>query len=402
MHALRRGASVIRPVLLSALRPTLLGIAIVLSGAHGACAQRFSATFDAGAAAVRYADSLDVEAATFTPAFAFSTASTSLSADGTFAQGGGGVWSLQGRFAGSAFTPSLGRVRAALAGSAGGSAHEDGTRTGELLARVRLHLMERAWGVWAGGGGGRTWDGDVWRDMFVGDAGIWLRTTATTIVLSAAPAVVDDTIRYTDAELSARWATSRLELSGVAGARTGSGLPTVAGSKRAWASVSATLWLRDRLALVAGGGSYPVDFTQGYPGGRFIQAGLRMAIGGSARTANASGKSGSDTHRTAPSDRSSAASRIASFGVEPGGGDEITLRVSAPDAHTVEVSGDFTNWEAIPLERDSRGQWTVTLPITPGTHQLNVRLDRSAWVVPPGLMTITDESGTSGLLVITR
>jgi hypothetical protein len=402
MRAPQRGGRVTRRVGLAAVRPALLGIAVVLAGARGARAQRFSATFDAGAAAVRYADSLDVEAATFTPAFAFSTASTSLNADGTFAQGGGGVWSLQGRFSGSAFTPALGSVRAELAGNAGGSAHEDGTRTGELLARARLHLMESTWGAWAGGGGGRTWDGDVWRDMFVGDAGIWLRASASTIVLSAAPAVVDDTIRYTDAELSARWTSSRVELSGVAGARAGSGLPTVAGSKRAWASVSATLWLRDRLALVAGGGSYPVDFTQGYPGGRFIQAGIRMAIGGRARTANASAALSSDAHRSATHGRAGAASRIASFGIEPGTGSDVTLRLSAPDARSVEVSGDFTNWEAIPLARDSRGEWTVTLPITSGTHQVNVRLDGSAWVVPPGLMTISDESGTSGLLVITR
>jgi hypothetical protein len=213
-----------------AMRVFPLGVALILAAPRGASAQRLSATLDAGAAAVRYADSLDVSAATLSPAFDFITRSTTLSGAGTLAQGGSGVWSLQGQIAGSAFTPPLGNVRAELAGSAGGSAHEDGTRTGELLARARLHFMKRAWGVWAGGGGGRTWDGDVWRDMLVGDAGVWARAGRGTLVLGTAPAVVDDTIRYTDTELSARWVTTRLELGGVVGARTGHGLPTVAGS----------------------------------------------------------------------------------------------------------------------------------------------------------------------------
>ncbi len=387
-----------------AMRALTLGVALILAAPRGASAQQLSATLDAGAAAVRYADSLDVSAATLSPAFDFITRSTTLSGAGTFAQGGNGVWSLQGQLAGSAFTPPLGNVRAELAGSAGGSAHEDGTRTGELLARARLHFMKRGWGVWAGGGGGRTWDGDVWRDMLVGDAGVWARSGGGTLVLSTAPAVVDDTIRYTDTELSARWATTRLELGGVVGARAGHGLPTVAGSKRAWGSISMTLWLAEHLGLVASGGSYPVDFTQGYPGGRFMQVGIRMAIGrmkSSASTARTRGRDGA-VDRDSPNDRASGTKLISAFDIEHGTGNQVTLRVRAPGARTVEISGDFTSWTAVPLERGAEGWWTVTLPIESGTHQLNVRVDGAAWVAPPGLMTITDESGSSGLLSIPR
>jgi hypothetical protein len=264
--------------------------------------------------------------------------------------------------------------------------------------------MKRVWGVWAGVGGGRTWDGDVWRDMLVGDAGAWARAGAGTLVLSTAPAVVDDTIRYTDTELSARWATTRLELGGVVGARAGHGLPTVAGSKRAWGSVSATLWLGEHLGLVASGGSYPVDFTQGYPGGRFMQVGIRMAVGRAKNSASAARARGSDgdVDRDSPSDRVSDTKLISAFDTEHGTGDQVTLRVRAPGARTVEISGDFTSWEAVPLERGADGWWMVTLPIESGTHQLNVRLDGEAWVAPPGLMTITDESGSAGLLSVSR
>lgn len=383
-------------------RCTALGAAALVALTASAHTQSLSATLDAGAAAVRYADSLEITAATLTPTLALLAPAATLTAAGTFAQGGSGVWSLQGQLAGSAFTPSLGSVRGELIGSAGGSAHQDGTRTGELLARARLHFIKRSWGVWAGGGGGRTWDGDVWRDMVVGDAGIWARAGASTLVLTAAPAVVDDTIRYTDTELAARWVTPRVEIGGVVGARAGSGLPTVAGSTRAWGSVSATLWLREHLALVAGGGSYPVDFTQGYPGGRFIQAGIRMAIGRGiasqtgARSREAGAEGGSR------SGHGSAGGAITAFATEHGAGDDVTLRVRAPEARTVEIAGDFTSWEPVPLSRGSDGWWTATLPIPEGTHQLSVRLDGSAWVVPPGLVTITDESGVSALLVVSR
>ena len=262
--------------------------------------------------------------------------------------------------------------------------------------------MKHSWGAWAGGGGGRTWDGDVWRDMVVGDAGLWGRTGATTLVLSAAPAVVDDTIRYTDTELAARWVTPRVEIGGVVGARAGRGLPTVAGSTRAWGSVSATLWLREHLALVAGGGSYPVDFTQGYPGGRFIQAGFRMAIGrGNASSTNLRSRH-AGANAGSRSVRESAGEAIADFATELESGGDVTLRVKAPGAHTVEIAGDFTSWAPIPLARSADGWWTATLPISEGTHQLSVRLDDAAWLVPPGLMTITDESGVSGLLVVSR
>lgn len=365
-------------------------------------AQTLSATLDAGAAAVRYADSLEITAATLSPTLSLLSPATTLSATGTFAQGGSGVWSLQGRLAGSAFTPPLGSVRAELVGSAGGSAHQDGSRTGELLGRARVHFVKQSWGVWAGGGGGRTWDGDVWRNMILGDAGIWARAGASTLVLTAAPAVVDDTVRYTDTELAARWVTPRVEIGGVVGARAGRGLSTVAGSTSAWGSVSATLWLREHLALVAGGGSYPVDFTQGYPGGRFIQAGFRMAIGRSSasssdirpRDAGADARSGSDDE--------GAGGAIAAFATERGAGGDVTLRMRAREARTVEIAGDFTSWEPVPLARSADGWWTVTLPISDGTHQLSVRLDGSTWLVPPGLMTITDESGVSGLLVVSR
>lgn len=378
-----------------AARRLVAGGAALFGIATGVPAQEAAVTLDAGAAGVRYADSLDVTVATLSPALTLAWPAATLAAAGTYAQGGQGAWSLQGELAGSAFTPAVGRWRGELAGSAGGSAHEDGTRTGELLAQGRVHFMHGSWGAWAGGGAGRTWDGAVWRGVVLGDVGLWRRAGRATVLATATPAVVDDTIRYTDAEVAARWVTPRLELGALLGARAGNGLPTVAGSTHAWGSVTATVWMFDHLALVASAGSYPVDFTQGFPGGRFLSLGVRMALRRPARAA-------SHAPPLAARDGGGAASPIAGFEVRSAPVAQRLLRVRAPGARRVEIAGDFTDWEPRPLARAADGWWTITLPIDPGTHQMNVRLDGTAWVVPPGLTTITDESGTSGLLVIPR
>jgi 1,4-alpha-glucan branching enzyme len=79
----------------------------------------------------------------------------------------------------------------------------------------------------------------------------------------------------------------------------------------------------------------------------------------------------------------------------------VTLRVNAPLAQLVEVSGDFTNWTPVRLERQSDGSWSAAFPIDRGKYQMNLRLDGGKWLVPPGLLSMLDEFGGSvGLLII--
>jgi hypothetical protein len=41
------------------------------------------------------------------------------------------------------------------------------------------------------------------------------------------------------------------------------------------------------------------------------------------------------------------------------------------------------------------------LPLKPGKYQMNLRIDGGNWLVPPGLLSMSDEfGGTVGLLVI--
>jgi hypothetical protein len=55
----------------------------------------------------------------------------------------------------------------------------------------------------------------------------------------------------------------------------------------------------------------------------------------------------------------------------------------------------------MPLARAGDGLWALTLPVTPGKYQMNMRLDGGQWLVPPGLLPMLDEFGGSvGLLII--
>lgn len=46
------------------------------------------------------------------------------------------------------------------------------------------------------------------------------------------------------------------------------------------------------------------------------------------------------------------------------------FRFTAPDAKSVLLAGDFTDWqkEALPMQQGSGGVWTATVKLSPGAH----------------------------------
>ena len=151
-----------------------------------------------------------------------------------------------------------------------------------------------------------------------------------------------------------------------------------------------------RFALVLSGGTYPIDPTQGFPGGRFVSASVRVSTR-RVREAPPPQAEQAQVETIA----TGAVPAVTSFVAERSHAGWVTLRVSAPHAQLVEVSGDFTNWTPSRLERASDGRWSATFPINRGKYQMNLRLDGGKWLVPPGLLSMLDEFGGSvGLLVI--
>jgi 1,4-alpha-glucan branching enzyme len=54
-----------------------------------------------------------------------------------------------------------------------------------------------------------------------------------------------------------------------------------------------------------------------------------------------------------------------------------TFSITAPDARTVMLVGDFTNWQERPiqLKKAAGGAWSVDVELAPGTHQYRFIVD---------------------------
>lgn len=348
---------------------------------------------------MRYADTLSTGAATITPHALIDWGSGFLDASGTYSRFTSGGWSTQGSLSASRFVPISQWFLGEIGASAGGSSHNDGTRTGEVIANGRGHLTRLNKELFFGVGGGRTWDAVVWRTILLAEAGLSIGSELRGATLSISPTMVSDSIKYADAQASLSWKrNNRLDLGALLGFRVGDQLEALGSSARTWASASAVYWLTSRAALVAGGGIYPIDLTQGFPGGRFVSLSFRWS-GSRQPTPMVRQSSPPDV---VPDSATTVAPTVAEFHTQRIAADSVRLRVNAPRASLVEVTGDFTNWVPLQLTRaQDEGWWFTTLPLRRGKYQMNIRLNGGQWIVPPGLLSMVDEFGGSvGLLVI--
>jgi hypothetical protein len=355
-------------------------------------AQRVKSSLDIAGASLWYADSIWAMGSTVSPAVSFDWPRATIAATGTVSSLANGGTSVQAAVGPSLFSPSAGPLSLEISGSFGGSSHRDGTRTGELLGTTRAHVMGTTRGAWLGAGAGRTSDGSTWRNVRLGEAGAWLQRDGTIGLVTATPIVVDDSIHYSDFQGSILHRTKSVEVGLTAGARSGPVTSALGGTARAWGSASVTAWVHSNIAFVASAGSYPVDFTQGYPGGRFASIALRVATHRARSDASVS-----SSHASSVLTRNleqTKASGVTEMNVQTSGGSQRTIRVRAASAQRVELSGDFTMWRPVALTRETNGWWSTTLPVAPGTYQMNVRVDGGPWIAPPGATTVVDEFGS--------
>lgn len=357
----------------------------LLGGSLAAPAFAQQASIDAGALNMQYADSIDANAIAVTPSFWIDSRKASFAATSTLSQFSGGGWSAQGAADGSLFTPRRGIFIGEFEGTAGGSTRNDGSRTGQLLASARVHISSDTRGIWLGAGAGGTWDGVEWRNVRQGEAAAWIQQNNTSVSITATPVIVDDSIRYTDAEISGGLNLPRVDLSASAGFRAGSRLPTLGGTAKSWGSATVTGWLASRIAIVASAGTYPVDLTQGFPGGRFASLGIRFG-----------------SRRFTPTREPLAVPLPRNvFALRSISGEMREIRIRMSSAESVEIMGDFTGWNPVALSNEGDGWWSARLPVKRGIHELNIRMNGGKWVIPPGLPRKSDEFGGSvGVLVV--
>lgn len=242
-------------------------------------------------------------------------------------------------------------------------------------------------GVWIGGGVGQAWDGS-WRLTRQGDAGTWMALGPAAASLSLAPTSVGDSVTYTDISAIVQRGASGWDTDASLGVRIGNAIPSLPSNRKVWGGVSGTRWVSTTVGVQVALGTYPVDFTQGFPGGQYVSLSLRIAPRRSApmplALAGQPGPGNTD---------------VRTFQVLRVGRDSVRITVLAPRARSIDIMGDFTLWTPRSLTSSSSGLFQLTVAVAAGTHQLNVRVDGGPWLVPPGLTPLKDEFGGSiGLL----
>jgi hypothetical protein len=183
------------------------------------------------------------------------------------------------------------------------------------------------------------------------------------------------------AELAMHWASGRLAFRGSVGSR----FRTSTMPNENWGQAEATFSVGPDVALVAAGGVQPSSIAYGVPRARFAQLGIRIAPSALLR----------------PRLPASVRPTAAAFEVADGNRGLRTLRIRIPDARTVELSADFTNWKPVSLTSSGADRWETTLRIAPGMHRVAIRVNGDEWTPPPGVTTVPDEfQGTVGVIVI--
>jgi len=344
----------------------------------------------------------------------------------------GQQWQIaDGTLSGTLLSPTIKHLRAEVIGNASRAFFDRSLANDQVDAQARLHMLfAQNGGIWVGGGVARPWRIAVVSAVDVTGGGAWTRvgdatfsgtytnffftkvaasrdssgTTQTcgtrndplslagssgSSLSSSSTATATDCrrqSRFSDIEGSVNWAYGWLELTGQAGYRFGDSYDVTPDSRR-WAAGTAVLWITNRVAAVMGGGRIPANPSRGLPARNYANFGLMLSYSSIPRT----------TVPVAPM----TIAAVKDFEVRPlaTGTQKITVRVGGVE--TVEVMGDFSDWTPLVLMRRGRDLWDITLPVTAGVHEINLRLDGGPWLAPPGLPTRRDSfSGDVGLLVV--
>lgn len=347
---------------------------------------------EAGGARVRYDDSLSATAGTLSAAANALTPNTSFSALVAASTTARSSWTVSGTARGSLLTPAFRALRGELHGSGSITTYGgESAGTGQLIGGARLHLTRGMAGAWIGAAAGSVRDPFGWRSSSSGELGAWLQRSRAVAQAVVVPVRIAGGVRYTDVEGTLRFDNSRIELTGVVGARS-----AVAGyedDSNPWASVNAVVWISSAIGITAGIGSYPTDPGQDLPAATYTSLGVRYSPRSVRRPStvlspDVLGAIGRD-----------APPAMAVSGPVAG---RRTITYREPAARSVEMMGGFTDWTPVRMTASQPpGTWSISLPVTSGVHQVNVRVDGGEWTVPAGLTAVRDEFGGSvGILLV--
>ena len=355
-------------------------------------------TIDAGGGALTHQFAPSSEAMTLAPRLGWITPRAWLQAGALYSRGTELLWNAEADLAAGAGAPLGRNWSIGFDGIGSWTAHHQGVGTGEIQFLPSVGFSPRPLSLRLTLGGGRAWTsgqaqpyllgridaagfigpidirGRVSRTDFAGDV---IRATEIWIPNGPRP---DTALRqfinhYHDVELRAGWSRSRLSLQGGVQHRLG----TDGFQATGW-HVEATGWLSSTLALFGSSGRTLSRLTVDLPARRYTTLGVRWVIAS-----------------RSPGVKAPAVTRIG-FRVEPRS-DGVRLLMPASGAGRVELMGDFTQWEPVPMALQRDGWWALSRPLPAGLYRVNVRIDGGPWLVPPGLPSEDDGlGGRSGLL----
>lgn len=361
---------------------------------------------DVGASWVDYEGFLGSGAASVTPILRYEAPSLSLGASGTMVLFESGSHILQALAAGGWRTRLAGPFRAEISGSVGISKYfvaaidtvaapdsAGDPSYGHGLARGRLHLTGTRSGAWVGAASGRSFLSDSATTPYEIELGAWMVRDRIVANATLTRTWFADAA-YLDGAASVRWRDSPFELSGSVGFRTWS----EGGGRGVWGELRAEVPVWKRLVALVSGGRYPSDPVRGVIAANYVTVGLRFNLLSAPAPAPLSLPRSLFASFEEPSSPFVGEARLE---IASSSGDARLLRVRAVGAESVIVTGDFTDWQPVPLLRVADGRWEVTWRIPPGVHRVNLRVNGGPWIVPLGLRVQEDEfGGAVGILVV--
>jgi hypothetical protein len=350
------------------------------------------ATVDLGASLVRYDGFQLSSAATITPTFDWYGRRAALNVRGSYLRFESGNRNLQGSVVGSLFTQPANNWRLEASASTGISSYADFASFWHVLGELRArHNTDRS-AIWLATTAGRTTFGSAeqGRPVFAASMTALRHLSSVALLLSAGRAFVGDT-QYSDIGLTARGQYQKIVLEMLVGARVWS----EGAGQGVYGEASGAIPFGDRWSVVISGGRYPSDPIRGSIAGRYVSAALRFRLPAPppSLTPLPVIHTGSNGRDDPPS-----STRLTVTRQSPG---HSKIVVQTPPASVVEIAGDFTEWLPISLTRTPAGSWELILPLTPGVHHINVRIDGGPWTAPGGTTRVTgDYDDTVGTFIV--
>lgn len=360
----------------------------MLAGTQPARAQR-TASIDAGWASVRYDQYLRSSVFTVTPSLRLEYPLSLIAVRASLSAFESGSSSVDYSLSASTFTRPHGVLRGELSATGGGGFY-NGYGSGHVNAEVRVHAISGQKGLWLGAGEGYVDDGILASSATRYGGGAWVRLEGVTVNF-AAQHFRGGGVRLTDLEGGLRLSKGAVSYSSSAGLR--SGFQEIDGS-RYWGEVSGSFWLGNHMALVAAHGRYPAEAGRGTPGGRYTALALRLSNRRPVEPLRISNRR-FDIPPLAPP-------VVSAFQFRTISANTRSIVIRAPGAETVEIAGDFTDWQPVTLtRRPGSSEFSLKHDIPPGLYKFNLRVDAGEWGVPPGVPLLRDEfSGVIAVLII--